>query len=30
MVEPCLQQLPERTQADIVNLFTFAPSELVW
>jgi hypothetical protein len=28
MVEPHLQQLPERTQADIMNLFTFAPSEL--
>jgi hypothetical protein len=28
MVEPYLEQLPERTQADIVNLFTFAPSEL--
>jgi hypothetical protein len=28
MVEPCLDQLPERTQADIMNLFTFAPSEL--
>ena len=28
MVEPCLEQLPERTQADIMNLFTFAPSEL--
>lgn len=27
-VEPYLDQLPERTQADIVNLFTFAPSEL--
>lgn len=28
MVEPCLEQLPERTQADIISLFTFAPSEL--
>jgi acid stress-induced BolA-like protein IbaG/YrbA len=28
MVEPHLEKLPERTQADIVNLFTFAPSEL--
>ena len=28
MVEPYLEQLPERTQADIMNLFTFAPSEL--
>ena len=28
MVEPHLEQLPERTQADIINLFTFAPSEL--
>src|ERR1700680_5155680 len=28
MVEPHLEQLPERTQADIMNLFTFAPSEL--
>jgi hypothetical protein len=28
MVEPHLSQLPERTQADIMNLFTFAPSEL--
>ena len=28
MVEPCLEWLPERTQADIMNLFTFAPSEL--
>lgn len=28
MVEPFLEQLPERIQADIVNLFTFAPSEL--
>lgn len=27
LVEPHLEQLPERTQADIVNLFTFAPSE---
>jgi hypothetical protein len=29
MVEPFLEQLPERTQADIVTLFTFAPSELL-
>jgi hypothetical protein len=29
MVEPYLEQLPERTQADIMSLFTFAPSELV-
>ena len=28
MVEPHLERLPERTQADIVSLFTFAPSEL--
>jgi hypothetical protein len=28
MVEPYLDQLPERTQADIISLFTFAPSEL--
>jgi hypothetical protein len=28
MVEPFLEKLPERTQADIVNLFTFAPSDL--
>jgi hypothetical protein len=28
IVEPHLEQLPERTQADIMNLFTFAPSEL--
>ena len=28
MVEPHLAKLDERTQADIVNLFTFAPSEL--
>ena len=28
MVEPCLGKLPERTQADIMTLFTFAPSEL--
>jgi hypothetical protein len=28
MVEPHLDKLPERTQADIVSLFTFAPSEL--
>lgn len=28
MIEPVLDQLPERTQADIVNLFAFAPSEV--
>src|SRR5438270_13674203 len=28
MVEPHLEQLPERTQADIMKLFTFATSEL--
>jgi len=28
MVELHLRRLPERTQADIINLFTFAPSEL--
>lgn len=28
MVELHLRTLPERTQADIINLFTFAPSEL--
>lgn len=28
MVEPHLEKLPERTQADIMTLFTFAPSEL--
>lgn len=28
MVEPHLEQFAERTQADIMNLFTFAPSEL--
>jgi hypothetical protein len=28
MVEPHLEQLPERTQADIMSLFTFAPSDL--
>ena len=28
MVEPHLAQLPERTQADIMTLFTFAPGEL--
>ena len=28
MVEPILEQLPERTQADIISLYTFAPSEL--
>ena len=29
LVEPFLAQLPEETQADIMTLFTFAPSELV-
>jgi hypothetical protein len=28
LVEPHLRRLPERTQADILSLFTFAPSEL--
>jgi len=28
MVDHHLDQLPERTQADIMNLLTFAPSEL--
>ena len=28
MVEPPLEQLPERTQTDIITLHTFAPSEL--
>ena len=28
LVEPYLAQLPERTQADIMSLYTFAPSEL--
>jgi len=28
MVEPILDQLPEGTQSEIINLFTFAPSEL--
>ncbi len=28
LVEPYLEQLPERTQADIMSLYTFAPSEL--
>ncbi len=28
MVEPHLEQLPERTQADIMSLYTFAPSDL--
>ena len=28
MVESYLEKLPERTQADIMNLFTFAPSEI--
>jgi len=29
IVEPYLANLPEQTQADIINLFTFAPSELL-
>jgi hypothetical protein len=29
MVEPYLEKLPEETQADIIDLFTFAPSELL-
>ena len=28
LIEPYLESLPERTQADIVNLLTLAPSEL--
>ena len=28
IVEPHLEKLPERTQADIMTLFTLAPSEL--
>lgn len=28
LVEPHLEHLPERTRADIMSLFTFAPSEL--
>lgn len=28
LVEPVLDKLPERRQGDIVNLVTFAPSEL--
>ena len=28
LVEPALEQLPERTQGDILMLYTFAPSEL--
>jgi hypothetical protein len=28
IVEPFLEKLPERTQADIITLFTFAPSEI--
>ena len=28
LVEPHLATLPEQTQADIISLFTFAPSEL--
>ena len=28
MVEPVLEQLPERTQADIMTLLTIAPAEL--
>ena len=29
LVEPFLAKLPEETQADIMTLFTFAPSEVV-
>lgn len=29
MVEPHIMKLPERTQADIISLFTFAPPELL-
>jgi hypothetical protein len=29
LVEPYLDQLPEGTQADIISLYTFSPSELV-
>ena len=28
MIEPYLEQLPNHTQADIMNLFAFTPSEL--
>jgi len=28
LVEPHLTKLPERTQGDIMNLFTFSPAEL--
>ncbi len=28
MIEPHLRKLPERTQADIITLFAFAPEEL--
>ena len=28
MIEPLLDQLPERTQGDIMTLLTFAPSEI--
>jgi hypothetical protein len=28
LIEPHLEQLPDRTQADITNLYSFAPSEL--
>lgn len=28
LIEPILEQLPDQTQADILNLFTFSPSEL--
>jgi len=28
MVDQCLNGLPDRTQADIMNLLTFAPSEV--
>ena len=29
MVEPILEELPEQTQVDIIELYTFAPSELL-
>ena len=29
LIEPVLAQLPERTQADIITLLTFAPSEVI-
>ncbi len=28
IVEPCLKELPEKTQSDIMNLFTFSPEEI--